>query len=348
MLGFHNKSYDYLDEPCNITGIEFIEFTASNVADFSKLQKDFEALGFTHIAQHRSKDVLLFRQGGINLILNREPSSFAHSFGTVHGTSVCALAFRASDAVRLHDNAVRQGAQDYRGAIGPGEMPIPCIRTISGRLIYLIDNRDSEKPFYDIDFLPTSTPLGADDLQSVDHISQSVRQTETKKWVRFYSRCFGFHVIEHNSIVDPKGYVLSTVVADPKRKIQFCLNEPVDDGTDCEKFIRENFGEGIQHLAFSTDNIFEYLDKANQRGLNILPIQYSYYDGLLSEGYSAELVAKLCHYNVMIDTEGGGQFLHAYVEPLNGRVFFEIVERKNHHGFGRHDVTARLMAQKGV
>lgn len=348
MLGSVNKNYDYLDEPCNITGIEFIEFTASNAVDFANLQKDFESLGFVNSAQHRSKDVLLFRQGGINLILNREPNSFAHSFGTVHGTSVCALAFRAVDAARLHDYAVRQGAQDYRGAIGTGELPIPAIRTISGRLIYLIDSKDADKPFYDVDFKPTESPHWSDDLHSVDHISQSVRQTETKKWVRFYSRCFGFHVIEHNSIVDPKGYVLSTVVADSKRKIQFCMNEPVDDGTDCEKFLRENFGEGIQHLAFSTDNIFSYLDKASQRGLDILPLQYSYYDGLLNEGYSADLVAKLCHYNVMIDTEGGGQFLHAYVEPLNGRVFFEIVERKNHHGFGRHDVTARLMAQKGV
>ncbi len=348
MLGVENKGYDYLDEPCNISGIEFVEFTASSAADFANLQKDFEALGFTHIAQHRSKDVLLFRQGKINLIVNREPSSFAHSFGTVHGTSVCALAFRVADAARLHDDAVRQGAQDYRGAIGPGELSIPAIRTISGRLIYLIDDLDAAKPVYDVDFLPTSSPAWADDLRAIDHISQSVRQGETKKWVRFYSRCFGFRVIEHNSIVDPKGYVLSTVVADPQRKIQFCMNEPVDDGTDCEKFLRENFGEGVQHLAFSTDDIFSYLDKAAQRGLNILPIQFSYYDSLINEGYSADLVAKLSRYKVMIDTEGGGQFLHAYVQPKNGRVFFEVVERKHHRGFGRHDVTARLMAQKGV
>lgn len=348
MLGVENKNYDYLDEPCSISGIEFIEFTASSVSDFANLQKDFEALGFVNIAQHRSKDVLLFRQGGINLIINREPSSFAHSFGTVHGTSVCALAYRANEAPRLHDYAVRQGAQDYKGVVGPGELSIPAIRTISGRLIYLIDERDARKPIYDVDFLPTSAGPGSDELKAVDHISQSVRQGETKKWVRFYSRCFGFHVIEHNSIVDPKGYVLSTVVADPQRKIQICMNEPVDDGTDCERFLRDNFGEGVQHLAFSTDDIFSYLDGANQRGLNILPIQFSYYDSLIAEGYSPDLVAKLSRYKVMIDTEGGGQFLHAYVQPLNGRVFFEIVERKHHRGFGRHDATARLMAQKGV
>lgn len=348
MLGVKYKGYDYLDEPCSISGIEFVEFTASSAEDFVNLQKDFVSLGFTHVAQHRSKNVLLFRQGGINIIVNREPSSFAHSFGTVHGTSVCALAFRVADAARLHEYAVRQGAQDYRGAIGPGELSIPAIRTISGRLIYLIDDRDAEKPVYDVDFLPIPSASIANDLRRIDHISQSVRQGETKKWVRFYSRCFGFHVIEHNSIVDPKGYVLSTVVADPERKIQFCMNEPVDDGTDCEKFLRENFGEGVQHLAFETDDLFAYLDKASQRGLNILPIQFSYYDSLINEGYSADLVAKLSRYKAMIDTEGGGQFLHAYVQPQNGRVFFEIVERKHHRGFGRHDVTARLMAQKGV
>ncbi|WP_158240449.1 VOC family protein [Telmatospirillum siberiense] len=348
MLGVENKNYDYLDEPCNISGIEFVEFTASSASDFANLQKDFESLGFTHIGQHRSKDVLLFRQGGINLIINREPSSFAHSFGTVHGTSVCALAYRASEAPRLHDYAVRQGAQDYKGVNGPGELSIPAIRTISGRLIYLIDERDARKSIYDVDFLPTSEGSCSDDLRTIDHISQSVRQGETKKWVRFYSRCFGFRVIEHNSIVDPKGYVLSTVVADPERKIQICMNEPVDDGTDCERFLRDNFGEGVQHLAFATDDIFAYLDGAGQRGLDILPIQFSYYDSLIAEGYNPDLVAKLSRYKVMIDTEGGGQFLHAYVQPKNDRVFFEIVERKHHRGFGRHDVTARLMAQKGV
>ena len=149
----HNKSHGYLDESCSVEGIEFVEFTASNAADFVNLQKDFEALGFAPIARHRSKDVLLYRQGGINLIVNRQPSSFAHSFATVHGTSVCALAFRVADAARLHDYAIRQGAQDYRGPIGPGEMSIPAIRTISGRLIYLIGQREAETPFYDVDFL---------------------------------------------------------------------------------------------------------------------------------------------------------------------------------------------------
>lgn len=346
MPGIANEPRDFINMPSDVTGIEFIEFTASNPAEFAQLESDFTALGFTLAGQHRSKDVFLYRQGDINLILNREPASFAHSFGTVHGISVCALAFRVADAAKLHGFAVRRGAQDYRGPVSPGELSIPAIRAISGRLIYLFDGKEGQ--FTDIDFRPLPSSPGGGDLRTIDHISQSVRPGETKKWVRFYSRCFGFHVIEHNCIVDPKGYVLSTVVADPRRKLQVCMNEPVNDGTDCDRFLRENFGEGIQHLAFATNDIFSYLDKAAERNLDILPIQFSYYDNLINEGYDADLVAKLFRYKVMIDTEGGGQFLHAYVQPRNGRVFFEIVERKNHHGFGRHDATARLMAQKGV
>jgi 4-hydroxyphenylpyruvate dioxygenase len=348
MTDFNSNAFDDENGIGGLSGIEFIEFSAVSDTDFANLRKDFELLGFACVGRHRSKDVQLFRQGGINLILNREPSSFAHSFGTVHGVSVCALALRVNDAQRFHDFAVRQGAQDFSDRIGPGEATIPAIRTVSGRLLYLVDEQAVGISPLDNDFLLVEASGMVNTLTAVDHISQTVGRGETKKWVRFYSRCFGLHVVEHNNIVDPKGYTLSTVVADNERKIQFCLNEPVDDGTDCQRFLKENFGEGIQHIAFSTDDIFGFLDNANSVGLTILPIPYGYYDNLIAEGYARDLVSQLGRYNVMIDSEGGGRFLHAYVESLNGRIFFEIVERKNHHGFGRHDVTARLMAQEGV
>jgi 4-hydroxyphenylpyruvate dioxygenase len=333
-----------------VLGIEFLEFATFGDTDAAALRSVLEALGFVLCGRHRSKSVLLYRQGGINLAVNGEPSSFAHSFATMHGTSVCAVGLRVTDADRLHALAVRRGAQDYSGPIGPGESVVPAVRSVSGRLIYLVGEQHGERSLYDVDFLgtPSRLPDAAEELKAIDHISQSVPIGGTKKWIRFYSRLFGLHVIDHTCIIDPAGRTLSTVIADTERRVQICVNEPVDEGTDCDRFLRENFGEGIQHIAFATNDIFEFLQAAAKRGLNVLPLPGTYHDDLLNEGYAPELVDKLRRHRVMIDTEGGGRFLHAYTQPIDGRIFFEVVQRTQHKGFGRHDVTARLLAQRGL
>jgi 4-hydroxyphenylpyruvate dioxygenase len=337
------------DHPVGLSGVEFLEFSTFSHTSADALEKLLETLGFAPVARHRSKDILLFRQGDINLVLNRTPSSFAHSFATMHGTSVCAMAVRVADARRLHDTAVRGGAKDYRGPIGPGELFIPSIRTPSGSLIYFVDKFGEKGTIYDSDFLPRSQVAAwPGQLQKIDHISQSVSAGTTKKWLRFYSRLLGIDVVDHNCITDPNGRTLSTVLADAAHNVQLIINEPVDRNTDCDRYLRENFGEGVQHVAFSTGDIFAYLDRAQSRGLDVLKIPDVYYDNLSREGYDANLVDKLRRYRVMIDTEGGGQLLHAYTQPIETGVFFEFVQRNNHRGFGRHDVTARLMALEGV
>jgi len=169
----------------------------------------------------------------------------------------------------------------------------------------------------------------------------------TRKWVRFYRRVLGLHVLERNTIVDPNGRALSTVLSNKERAVHFIINEPNNFGTDCDRFLRENTGEGVQHLAFETPDLFAYLDHITGHGVEVLKIPDLYYDNMLSEGYDPALVEKLRTYRVMLDTENGGQFLHAYSQSFNGGIFFEFVQRNNHRGFGRHDVTARLMAQKG-
>jgi shikimate dehydrogenase len=166
--------------------------------------------------------------------------------------------------------------------------------------------------------------------------------------VRFFSRIFGLRVVDHNCIADPNGRVLSTVLADNARDTQIIINEPADQGTDCERFLSQNFGDGIQHLAFITDDIFAYLDNIRKNNVEILRIPDIYYENLLKEGYDSALVEILRKYSVMLDTEGGGRFLHAYTHPIDGGLFFEFVQRDHHRGFGRHDATARLMAQKGI
>ncbi len=336
-------------KPVGLSGVEFLEFSIFSSANADALQQLLEALGFAPVARHRSKDVLLFRQGDINLVLNRTPSSFAHSFATMHGTSVCAMAFRVADAERLHEVALRGGAKDYRGSIGPGEMRLPAIRAPSGTLIYFVDKFGDKGSIYDSDFLrPSEVAAWPGQLQRIDHISQSVSSGTTKKWLRFYSRLLGLDIVDHNCIIGPNGRALSTVLADAAQNVQLIINEPVDRNTDCDRYLRQNFGEGVQHIAFLTDDLFAYLDQTKERGLDVLKIPDIYYENLLKEGYDAKVVDKLRRYRVMLDTEGGGQFLHAYTQPIDNGTFFEFVQRTNHRGFGRHDVTARLMAQEGA
>lgn len=335
--------------PTELSGIEFLEFSTFGQTDAEALQKLLEMLGFSPAGRHRSKDVFLFRQGAVNLIINCTPSSFARSFATMHGTSVCAMAVQVSDAHEVHDFAIQGGAPDYRGPVGPGEMHIPSVRAPSGSLIYFVDRFGEKGSIYETDFfLLPAVAAWPGQLQSIDHISQSVTAGTTKKWLRFYSRILGLQVVEHNCVTDPNGRVLSTVLADEQRKLQLIINEPVDRDTDCDRFLRQNFGEGVQHVAFLTDDIFSYLDMARSRGLEVLKIPDLYYDNLISEGYDAALANKLRAYQVMIDSEGGGRFLHAYTQPIDAGVFFEFVQRNNHRGFGRHDVTARLMARGGM
>lgn len=336
-----------MSDDFGLTGIEFIEFATFGRKSASSLQEALEKLGFQVAARHRSKDVVLLRQGDINLILNSEPHSFARSFATRYGTSVCAIALRVRTADRIHNAAVHAKVQDYSGRIGPDESFIPAIRAVSGSLLYLVET-DGSETIYDRDFqAPEQVMPFKGNLTRVDHVSQSVFPGMTRKWVRFYRRLLGFHVLERNTIVDPNGRALSTVLSNKERAVHFIINEPNNFGTDCDRFLRENTGEGVQHLAFETPDLFAYLDHIRGLGVDVLKIPDLYYDNMLAEGYDPSLVEKLRDYRVMLDTENGGQFLHAYSQSFNGGIFFEFVQRNNHQGFGRHDVTARLMAQKG-
>ena len=142
------------DNPLGTDGFEFVEYAAPDPAALGRL---FEQLGFTAIARHRSKNVLLYRQGEINFIVNAEPGSFAQAFARVHGPSICAIAFRVKDAAAAYRRATEQGAWGVEAHPGPMELNIPAIKGIGDSLIYLVDRyaRDGTGvSIYDIDFVP--------------------------------------------------------------------------------------------------------------------------------------------------------------------------------------------------
>src|SRR5258708_5429340 len=122
--------------PIKTGGCEFVEPAAPDRRALGAL---FEGLGFQRVAQHRHKDVALYKQGDVNFILNAEPRSFAQNFARRHGPSVCAMAFRGATAAGPYDKLVERGAWGVENPAGPGELNIPAIKGIGDSLIYLVD-----------------------------------------------------------------------------------------------------------------------------------------------------------------------------------------------------------------
>jgi 4-hydroxyphenylpyruvate dioxygenase len=256
------------------------------------------------------------------------------------------MALRVADAKKAHAFAIKHGAQTYDdGTIGPGELRIPAIRGVYGSLIYYVDLFGAKGSIYDKDFRPAdggkATAAG---LTRIDHVSLTVLPGRTAKWVDFFKDLFGFHTWSHNVLRDPAGSVISNVVSSPDGTVHFPINESTDTGTDANRFVTEYFGEGIQHIALQTDDIFAAVKAIEAAGLNLLPIPGRVYDELEAGGHSPELLGEIRKHNILIDTEGGGRFLHAYTPPVCNRFFFEIVERDGYTGFGRANASVRLEA----
>lgn len=338
-----------VDNPLGTAGIEFLEFAAFTDDEYHELADVFRTLGFAEIARHRTKDVSRFNQGDINLILNREHDCFARSFATVHGLSVCAMGFRVHDAKAAHDRALKCGAQPYEGVVNPGELRIPAIRGVFGSLIYYVDRFGDRGSTYEFDFDPHTDAVGGKmttvGLDSVDHVSLTVLPGRTAKWVQFFKDCFGFHDWSHNRIRDPGGTVISNVVSSPCNTIHLPINESPDTETNPNRFLSEYFGEGIQHIAFRTEDIFAAVRAIEKNGLGFLPMPPRFYDELATAGeLEPGFVDELRAHNILIDTEGGGQFLHAYTNPIRDRFFIEIVQRIDYVGFGLKNAAVRLEA----
>ena len=334
--------------PLGLAGFEFLEFATYTEAERDELIQAFLALGFAEASRNQMKEVTRFNQGDINLVLNREPDCFARSFAMVHGASICAIGIRVDDAKRAHAYALERGAQTFAGTGKPGELTMPAIRGVFGSLIYYVDVFGERGSVYDDDFRPaagSSAPSSPVGLEAIDHVSITVLPGRTPKWVQFFKDMFGFRDWSHNIIRDPDGTVVSNVVSSPCDTIHFPINESSDTGTSPSRFLTEYFGEGIQHIAFHTSDIFASARAIEANGMKLLNMPARFYDDLAAGGqHSPEFVEELRAHNILVDTEGGGQFLHAYTHPICNRFFFEIVQRQDYVGFGRNNAGVRLEA----
>ena len=338
---------DLFENPMGLMGFEFIEFASPTP---NVIEPVLESMGFSHVANHRSKDVALYRQGEINAVVNREPKSHAAYFAAEHGPSVCGMAFRVKDAHQAYAKALELGAQAVDMPTGPMELRLPAIKGIGGAPLYLIDRFGEGSSIYDIDFVfldgVDRHPVGAG-LKIIDHLTHNVYRGRMAYWADFYEKLFNFREIRYFDIKGEYTGLTSKAMTAPDGMIRIPLNEESSKGAgQIEEFLMQFNGEGIQHVAFLTDNLIETWDKLKASGTVFMTAPpetyYEMLEGRLPN--HGEPVEELKSRGILLDgaSENGEQrlLLQIFSGTLLGPVFFEFIQRKGDSGVGEGNFKA--------
>ncbi|MBT9459227.1 MAG: 4-hydroxyphenylpyruvate dioxygenase [Burkholderiaceae bacterium] len=349
------------DNPMGTDGFEFIEYAAPDPAALGQL---FETMGFTAVAKHRHKNVTLYRQGEINFIINAEPDSFAQRFARTHGPSICAIAFRVKDAAFAYKRALELGAWGFDNKTGPMELNIPAIKGIGDSLIYFVDRwqgKNGAAPgeignisIYDVDFVPMldadGQPVKANPsghgLGYIDHLTHNVYRGRMKEWAEFYEGLFNFKEVRYFDIEGKLTGLKSKAMTSPCGKIRIPINESSDDKSQIAEYLHLYHGEGIQHVALGTNDIYGSVEGMKSTGVVFQDTIETYFDlvdkRLPNHGENVDELRRL---RILIDgaTHQGAPhelLLQIFTKEVIGPIFFELIQRKGNEGFGEGNFKA--------
>jgi 4-hydroxyphenylpyruvate dioxygenase len=333
-------------------GFEFLEFAVDETAG-AELAGFIERLGFRRAGRHRSKDVDLYRQGRINLVLNKEPDSAAAEHFQLHGPSVCAMALRVDDAERAVARAKALLAPEWRERVGEGERRIPAVRAPDGTLIYLVQPDPSGRSIYEDDFdLSGSQPEAERPpplLDAIDHVVQALPHGRMDGFVLFYRAVFGFLPDQLYELPDPYGLIRSRAMVSRDRTVRLPLNISESRRTATGRFVSAYAGAGVQQIAFAAaGDIARAVAAVADLGAPLLPIPANYYDDLAARngGLDDAMLAELQRLNLLYDRDEGGEFFQAYTGNFDGRFHVEIVQRRGgYQQFGASNAAVRMAAQ---
>lgn len=353
--------------PLGLAGLEFVEFASPSPL---ALGRRFEQLGFKAIARHVSKAVTLYRQGAMNFLVNAEPDSFAARYAQEYGMGICALGMRVENAQRAFDRAIEMGAWPFEGErVGAGELTIPAIQGIGDSHIYFVDRWRGrgglcggvgDISIFDIDFRPVDIATAHDDLQhagsglmSVDHMAQMVGAGRMQEWLDFYRDLLHFRELHE---LDPASPVPadSRVMVSPCRQLQIPLYEEGTARTNqLHAYLPDHPGEGVQHIALATRDICACVDALAANGIEFVAPPDAYYDTVDARlpGHGLDLAALRAR-RVLIDGDIGADgvprlFLQTFIKRAPGEIFFEIVQRSGHPGFGEGNLSVLAHARPG-
>ncbi len=338
---------DLFENPMGLDGFEFVEYAAP---ERGLLEPVFEMMGFTHVATHRSKEVDLWRQGGINFIINYEKNSPAYYYCEEHGPSACGMAFRVKNAHQAYHRALELGAQPIEIPAGPMELKMPAIRGIGGAILYLVDRYEEGSSIYDIDFEflegVDRHPEGLG-FEIIDHLTHNVYRGRMDYWAEYYEKLFNIRQIRYFDIKGEYTGLQSRAMTAPDGKIRIPLNEESGGGSgQIEEYLMAYNGEGIQHIAFSCDDLPTCLDRLVAQGVPMMTAPPDTYYEMLEERLPGhgEPVDELKKRGILLDgtTEDGDPrlLLQIFSETLIGPIFYEFIQRKKDDGFGEGNFQA--------
>src|ERR671912_406586 len=336
------------ENPMGTDGFEFVEFCHPEPSELDRL---FKVMGFSAVAKHRSKDVTLYRQGDVNFILTAEPQSFAQKFAAQHGPSAPAMAFRVVDAKHAYERALALGAAPAPTQVGPMELNIPALEGIGGLQIYLVDRYGAKGSIYDVDFQwlderdPRPRGLG---LHYIDHLTHNVYRGRLNEWAAFYERLFNFRQIRYFDISGKVTGLHSRAMTSPDGKIRIPINEDAGETGQIEEYLQEYKGEGIQHVALGSHDLYESIETLIEGGLEFMPAPNEIYYGRIDKRLPKheEPLDRLRKNGILIDGEGvveGGftkVLLQRFGKTAIGPIFFEYIQRKGDDGFGEGNFKA--------
>ncbi len=329
---------DLYENPLKTDGFEFLEYSG----DTDVLGKLFEDMGFTPVAKHKKRDITLYRQGRINFLLNAEKDGQAAAFTKEHNGGANAMGFKVEDAQFAYKEALKSGAEAADPSGRSMNENIPAIKGIGGSLLYFIDNSD----FYEDDFDFTAdnkNPKGSG-LTYIDHVTHNVYRGNMVKWAEFYENIFNFREIRYFDIEGKLTGLKSKAMTSPCGKIRIPLNESSDDKSQIEEFLNRFNGEGIQHIALGTDDIYETVESLKANKIPLQKTPDTYYEKIDERvpGHGEDL-EKLKELRILVDgapTDDQGLLLQIFTQDAIGPVFFEIIQRKGNEGFGEGNFQA--------
>ena len=341
-----------LEKPRGTDGFEFMEYATTDPAATGRV---FEQMGCKAIARHRHKRVTLYRQGGVNFIVNAEPDSFGQRFARLHGPSICASAFRVQDAASAYRRALELGAWGFDSKSGPMELNIPAIKGIGDSLIYFVDRWHGKGgatagdigniSIYDVDFVPIAGvdpyPAGAG-LVNVDHLTHNVHRGRMGEWAGFYERLFNFREVRYFDLEGQQTGIKSKAMTSPCGKIRIPINEEGKEKSgQIQEYLDMYKGEGIQHIAMGSDHLYDTVDALRASGVRLLDTPDTYYELVEKRipGHGEPLQA-LKDRKILIDGVAGKLLLQIFSENQLGPIFFEFIQRKGDDGFGEGNFKA--------
>ena len=334
------------DNPAGLDGFAFVAFAHPDPAELETL---FARMGYAPVARHRTKAVTIWRQGDVNYVVDAEPGGHAARFAEAHGPSAPAMGWRVADAARAHAHAVARGAEPYTG--DDKALDVPAIVGIGGSLIYFVERGDDAASPYDAEFdwigERDPRPAGVG-FHYIDHLTHNVHRGRMDHWWAFYRETFGFRQIHFFDIEGKLTGLVSRAITSPCGKIRIPLNESTDDRSQIETYLKAYRGEGIQHVAVGTDDIYAATDRLADNGLAFMPgPPEAYYERSVARvaGHD-EPLDRLARHGILIDGEGvvdGGTtkiLLQIFSKTVIGPIFFEFIQRKGDEGFGEGNFRA--------